>query len=169
MSGIAINNPPVERRKRPSSVAVLLPPLIFLAAMFMGAGITVISLRPLKALQIAYPGWMDYSHFLIPGACAIVWLVLLRKWPNAGAIVAVLLCFTLLPLIPRYAESRVAKVPVTRWIDSNDLKSIEATVGVPVTEQGSREGTFVIVAPSNELRVRAELARLKLLGGPAAE
>jgi hypothetical protein len=169
MADIAINTPPVEPRKRPSSASILLPPLIFLAAMFMGAGITVVSLRPLKVLQIAYPGWMDYSHFLIPAACAIVWLLLLRKWPNAGAIVAVLLCFTLLPLIPQYAESRIARVPVTRWIDSNDLKSIEAAVGVPVTEQGSREGTFVIVAPSNEERVRAELARLKLLGGAAAE
>jgi hypothetical protein len=137
--------------------------------MFMGAGITVISLRPLKALQVSYPGWMDYSHFLIPGACAIVWILSFRKWPNAGAIVAVLLCATLLPLVPRYAESRVAKVPVTRWIDSNDLKSIEDRVGVPVTEQGSREGTFVIVAPANEQRVRAELARLNLLGDPAAE
>ena len=169
MSGIAINNPPVEPRKRASSDSVLLPPLILLAAMFMGTGITVISLLPLKRLQIAYPGWMDYSHFLIPGTCAIVWLMLLRKWPKSGAILAVLLCFTLLPLIPRYAESRIAKVPVTRWIDSNDLTLIETTVGVPVTEQGSREGKFVVVAASNEERVRAELGRLKLLGGAAAD
>ena len=135
----------------------------------MGADISAIDLRPLKLLQIAYPGWMDYSHFLIPAVCAIVWLLLQRKWPNAGAIVAVLLCFTLLPLIPRYAQSQTAKVPVTHLIDSNDLKSIETAVGAPVTEQGSREGTFVIVAPSNEQRVRAELSRLKLLRGAATE
>jgi hypothetical protein len=169
MADTAINTAPVELRKRPPSASILLPPLIFLGAMFMAAGFTTISLRPLKVLQIAYPRWMDYSHFLIPGACAVLWLMSFRKWPNAGAIVAVLLCSTLLPLIPRYAESRVAKVPVTRWIDSNDLKSIEGTLGVPVFEQGSREGTFVIVAPANEQRVRVELARLQLLGRPAAE
>ena len=38
MADIAINTPPVEPRKRPSSASVLLPPLIFLAAMFMSAG-----------------------------------------------------------------------------------------------------------------------------------
>ena len=169
MADIAIDNPPVEPRKGTSRASLLLPPLLFLGAMFMAADFTAITLGPLKVLQIAYPRWMDYSHFLIPVACAIVWLLSLRKWPNAGAIVAILLCFTLLSLIPRFAESRVAKVPVTRWIDSNDLKSIETMVGVPVTEQGSREGTFVIVAPSNEQRVRAELVRLKLLNGAAAE
>ncbi|HEY1341312.1 MAG TPA: hypothetical protein VGF59_27570 [Bryobacteraceae bacterium] len=168
MANIAIEKPPVEPRKRPSSTPILLPPLLFLAAMMMGADFTAIDLRPLKALQIHYPMWMDYAHFLIPGACAVVWLVSLRKWPNAGAVVSVLLCFTLVPLIPRYAESRIGKVPVTRWIDSNDLKSIEATLGVPLFEQGSREGTFVIVAPANEPQLRAELARLQLLGGPAA-
>jgi hypothetical protein len=57
---------------------------------------------------------------------------------------------------------------VTRWIDSNDLESIRSNLGVPVTEQGSREGNFVIVAPANEPRVRAELARLQLLRHPAA-
>jgi hypothetical protein len=93
----------------------------------------------------------------------------LRKCPNAGAIIAVLLCFTLVSFIPRYAESRVAKVPVTRWIEPDDWKSIEVGAGARVFEQGSREGTFVIVAPENEHRVRAELARLQLLGQPAAE
>jgi hypothetical protein len=169
MADIAINNQPLEPRKRQSSLSIFLPPLLFLGAMFIAADFTPIALRPLKVLQIPYPGWMDYSHFLIPAACAIVWLASIWKWPNAGAIVAVLLCFTLVPLISRYAESRVAKVPVTRWIDSNDLELIEGAIGALVTEQGSREGTFVIVAPSDEQRVRAELARLKLLGAQAAE
>jgi hypothetical protein len=169
MADIAIDNPRVEPRKRPSSASILLPPLLFIGAMFMAADFTALTLAPLKVLQIPYPRWMAYFHFLIPGACAIVWLLSLRKWPNAGAIVAVLLCFTLMPLILQFAESRVVKVPVTRWIELNELKSIEGTVGVPITEQGSRDGTFVIVAPSNEQRVRAELARLKLLSGAASE
>jgi hypothetical protein len=169
MAQIATNTPPVEPRRRPSPASILMPPLIFLGMMFMAAGFAPISLHPLKVLQIAYPGWMDYSHFLIPGACALLWLMSLRKWPNAGAIVAVLLCSVLLPLVPRYCESRVAKLPVTRWIELNDLNSMESRLGVRVVEQGSREGMFVIVAPGNEQRVRAELARLQLLGGSAAE
>lgn len=164
MGDIAIDNTPAEPRNRPSSASIFLPPLLFLGAMIMAADFTAITLGPLKVLQIPYPKWMDYSPFLIPVACAVVWPVSLRKWPNAAPIVAVLLCFTLVLLIPRYAEGRVAKLRVTRWIDSNDLKSIEDRLGIPVFEQGSREGTFVIVAPANEHRVRAELARLQLLG-----
>jgi len=169
MAEIAIDNPPVKPRKRASSASTLLPPLLFFGAMFIAADFTAIKLRPLEALQIPYPKVMDYSHFLIPAACAILWLVSLRKWPNAGAIVAVVLCFTLVSLIPGYAESRVAKVPVTRWIESSEMKAIETRVGVPVFEEGSREGTFVLVAPENEQRLRAELARLQLLRCPAAE
>jgi hypothetical protein len=168
MADIVINTPPVEPRKRSSSASIFLPPLLFFGAMFMAADFTSVTLRPLKMLQIQYPQWMDYAHFLIPGACAAVWLASLRIWPNAGAIVTVFLCFTLVPLIPHYAENLVAKVPVARWIDSNDLKSMESRLGVPIFEQGSRDGAFVLVAPANEHRVRAELARLQFLGGPAA-
>lgn len=169
MADTTIDKPSVEPRKRASLASMFLPPLLFLGAMIMAADFTAITLRPLKTLQIPYLKLMDYSHFIFPGCCAVLWLMTLRKWPNAGAIVAVLLCFTLVSYIPRYAESRVAKVPVTRWIESNDLKSIETTLGVPLFERGSREGNFVIVAPENEQRVRAELVRLQLLGGSAAE
>ena len=156
MADIAVDNPPhADRRKRPSRASIVLPPLLFLGATFMASGFTAVALRPLKVLQIPYPGWLDYSHFLIPGACAAVWLVSLRKWPNAGGIVAVVLCFMLVPLVPRYAESRVAKVPVTRWIDSKELKAMENNLGVPVFEVGSRGGTFVVVAPAHEQRVRS--------------
>lgn len=169
MRNAEIDNPPVEPRRRPSSVPMLLPPLLFFGAMIMAADFTAITLRPLKALQIPYLTLMDHAHFIFPGACAVLWLVTLRKWPNAGAVVAVLLCFTLVSFIPRYAENRVAKVPVTRWIESNDLKSIGRRLGMPLFEQGSREGVFVIVAPENEEQVRAELIRLQLYRGPAAE
>lgn len=132
--------------------------------MIIAADFTAITLRPLKALQIPYLTWMDYSHFLIPGGSGVLWLTLKRKWPNAGAAVAVVLCFVLVGLIPRYAESRIAKVRVNRWIDQAELRSIEATVGVPVFERGTREGTFVLVAPAHEQRLRAELAKLQRLG-----
>jgi hypothetical protein len=169
MGDVATDNPPIEPRRRPSAAAIAVPPLLFLAAMIMAADFTAITLRPLKALQIPYPRWVDHSHLLIPAACAVLWLASLRKWPNAGAIVSVVLCFMLVGRIPRYADSLVAKVPVTRWLEPNDLKSIESRLGVPVFEQGSREGTFVIVAPANEQRLRAELVRMQLLRYPAAE
>ena len=166
MSDLAGDNRPTARpQTRPATGPVLLPLLLFFAAMILSVDFTVISLRPLKALQIPYPRWLDYSHFLIPGSCAAAWLVMRHWWPNASAILTVVLCFTLVPLVPRYAENQIAKVPVTRWIDGNDLKSIEDRLGVPISEQGSRDGTVVMVAPANELRIRTELARLALLGG----
>jgi hypothetical protein len=145
MVDLTLDNPPAERRERPPPASIIVPPLVFVGAVIMAADFTAITLRPLRVLQIPYPGWMDYAQFLVPGACAVVWLASLRKWPNAGAVVAVLLCSTLVPLIPRYAESRVARVPVTRWIESNDLKSIESALGVRVSEQGSHEGTFGVL------------------------
>jgi hypothetical protein len=169
MTDAAIDNPPVAPRKRPSPASILLPPLLMLGAMIMAADIAAVALRPLKALQIPYLKWMDYSPFIFPGACAVLWLLTARKWGNAGGVVAVLLCFALVSFIPRYAESRVAKLQVTHWIDSDDLKSIETRLGVPVFEQGSREGTFVVVAPENEQRVRAELIRLQILGRSPAD
>jgi len=167
MTEIVNEAPPGAPRRKKSSASVLLPPLIFLGAAFIAEDWTVILLAPLKQLQIQYPVWMEYSHFLIPGACAVIWLASFRKWPNAGAIIWVLLCFMLLPLVPRYIESRVAKVPVIRWLESNELKSIEDAAGVPIFEQGSQKGTCVIVAPANEQRVRNELVRLKLLSDRA--
>jgi len=169
MTDLAIDQPPAEARKRPSSASVLLPPLFLLGAMIMAADVAAVTLRPLKELQIPYWKWMDYSAFIFPGACAVLWLATLRKWPNAGGVVAVLLCFALVSFIPWYAEGRVAKLPVTRWMEPDDLKSIETRLGVPVFERGSHEGTFVVVAPENEVRVRAELVRLKLLARPAAD
>ena len=159
------NRTAAQPQTRPPPGPVLLPLLLFAGAMILSADFTVISLRPLKALQIPYPRWLDYSHFLFPGGCAGIWLVLRRWWPNGSAILAVVLCFTLVPLVPRYAESQIAKVPVNRWIDGNDLKSMEDRLGVPISEQGSADGTAVMVAPVNEQRVRTELARLRLLGG----
>jgi hypothetical protein len=169
MADVTINTPPVEPQKRPLSPSVFLPPVLFLLAMLMTGDFAALRLHTLAALRIPYPKWLDYSHIVIPGACGVIWLVSLRKLPNAGAIVAVLLCFTLMPLVPQYAESKVAKVAVIQWIDSDDLESMESRLGVPVFEQGGREGTFVVVAPANVQRVRTELARLKLLGGAAAE
>jgi hypothetical protein len=168
MADLTINTPPIEPRRRSVSPSIVLPAALFLALMYAGADFTPRMLTPLKALQIPCPWWLEYSLFLIPGACAGVWLMSFRKWPNAGWIVAVLLCFTLMWLFPQYPESKVAKVRVTRWVDSYDLESMGSRLGVPVWEEGSREATFVVVSPAKEQRVRTELARLKLLGGAAA-
>jgi hypothetical protein len=169
MGNTAPENPTADDRERASLASVLLPPLLLLGAVFMAADFTSIHLRPLKALRIPYPRVLDAAHLLIPAACAVLWLGTLRRWPRAGPIVAVVLCFTVISLIPVYAERRVARVPVTRWIDTGELGSMEARLGVPLWEQGTGEGAFVIVAPENERQVRAELSRLGLLRPRAAD
>src|SRR3954464_87897 len=117
MAEDAIDNPPAAQRKRPSFAATLLPPLLFLGAMMMAADFTAIDLRPLRVLHVPYLKAMDYAHFIIPGACALLWLTMFWKWPKASSIICVLLCFVLIGQIPTYAERRVARLPVTRWLE----------------------------------------------------
>ena len=139
---------------------MLLPPLLFVGAMVMAAGATAVDLRPLHVLQVPYPKAMDYAHFIIPGACALLWLATVRKWPNLGSILSVLLCMVLIAQIPAYAERRVARVPVTRWLEAREAKSFEARNGFSIYQTGSKGGMFVIVAPENGARAREELGRL---------
>jgi hypothetical protein len=128
----------------------------------MGADFTAIDLAPLRALQIRYPSFLDYTHFIVPSACAALWLFTLRKWPVAGPIVAVLFCFVLIGLIPRYAQTRVAAIPLARWIEPLDLEAMQARIGFKVLEQSSARQIVLYVAPQNESQARAEVERLAL-------
>jgi hypothetical protein len=114
---------------------------------------------------------MDYAHFIIPGACALLWLATVRKWPNSSSIISVLLCFVLIGQIPAYAERRIARLPVTRWLETDEAKAFESRGGFGIVQTGSKDGLFVIVAPENAARARDELSRLGVArsGRPAAE
>jgi hypothetical protein len=74
--------------------------------------------------------------------------------------ISVLVCFVLIGQIPAYAERRVARLPVTRWLETNEAKSFESRNGFPIYQLGSKDGLFVIVAPGNAVRARGELGRL---------
>ena len=167
MSEITVDNEsrPNPRPRRLSAELVVLPPLIFLALMFLAAGTIAIALGPLKALDIPYPRVLDYAHVLVPLACAVLWLATLRRWPRVGPVVAVLLCSVLVPQVARYADGRVARVPVRRWMDSRELEAVQVMAGFAMTGQGTRDGTFVIVAPQHEGRAREVLDRIGLLRG----
>ncbi len=163
MAEVAIDNRPVQPRKRPSSAATLLPPLLFLGAMIMAADFTAIDLRPLHVLHVPYLKAMDYAHFIIPGACALLWLATVQKWPNASSIICVLLCFVLIDQIRAYAQKHVARLPVTRWLETDEAKSFESRNGFPIYQVGSKDGEFVIVAPENAARARDEFSRLGIV------
>jgi hypothetical protein len=171
MAGIAIDNPHAPARKRATSAATLLPPVCFLGAMVMAADFTAIDLGPLRVLHVPYLKAMDYAHFIIPGFCALIWLATVRKWPTASSIASVLLCFVLIGQIPAYAERRIARLPVTRWLETDEAKSFESRDGFAIVQTGSNEGLFVIVAPENAVRARNELNRLGVSrsGQPAAD
>jgi hypothetical protein len=168
MPNAQTDGPPEALPRQSSPGEYVVPPLCFLAAVIMGADFTAIDLRPLRALQIPYPSLLDYAHFIVPIACAALWLVTLRKWPVVGPIVAVLLCFTLISLIPRYAQTRVAAIPLTRWIEPPDLDAMQDRIGFKVMEQGSGRRVLLYVAPQHESQARAEFERLALAPPPAA-
>jgi hypothetical protein len=157
------------RARSASRLGWLLPPLLFLGWMIMGADICAVSLLPLKALRIPYPALLDHAPWLIPAACALLWLALRPRWPVAGAAVALVLCILLMVQVPRYVDhyikDRVARVPVRHEIASDVLKAMEIRTGFPVLEQGSSEGTMLLVARPQEPALRAELDRLGLLSG----
>lgn len=147
----------------PSLAFALLPLLVFVGFTIMGADFAAITLRPLRALGVPYPAVMDYAHVIVPAACAALWRVTRRRWPMAGPVAAVVLCVVLVTQIPRYAESRVARIPVNAWIATSELDAFKARTGSTVVQIRLREGAFVLVAPSNELAAREELQRLGLL------
>jgi hypothetical protein len=88
MNDIAIDDLPAEPRKRPSSASILLPPMLFFGdddrGRFHG--------RDTRAIEGASNPLPELDQFFsLP----------LRRWPNGGPIVAVLLCFLLVGLIPQ--------------------------------------------------------------------
>ncbi len=133
------------------------------AAAFVGADFTAVYLTPLKVLNIPYPHAMDYANWIAAAGCTALWLVALLRWPRVGSVVAVVLCYWLIGLIPGYGERRIARIPVRRWVDFADTAALESTLKFAVTEQLSRDGTFVVVAPQNEQPARDGLQRMGLL------
>jgi hypothetical protein len=163
MTNIAAQNSPIPRR--PSLSTFLLPPLVFLSIAAMESDFTAIAFMPLKSLGIPYPPALEYAPLIIPAACMALWLTTLYRWPRAAPIAAVLLCYLLVPMVPKYAEHKVAKIPVNRWLDSDEFNLLQARSGFPLFEQESSHGTSIFVASANEQPARQELRHQGLLDG----
>ena len=160
--------PPDPDPPRFHELGLLLPPLLFAAAAFMGADFTVIALHPLKRLGVPYPAALAYAHWIVPAGCLLGWAAAVRRWSRAAGVVAVLACFWLVGLIPGYADRRVASVPVSRWLTPAERADVEVQLGGPICETGSNRGMVVLVAPDRGAAARAALARLGL-AGPSGE
>lgn len=158
-----------EPLKGTPNASILLLLYFNFGAMILAADFTAVSLARLQKLQILYPALLTYAPLLPPCFLTVFWLVTLRKWPIAGPILAVVLCVLLLPIIPAYADSRVAKITVSRKLELNEMEAMEVRLGIPICGSASSAGEILIVAPWNEELVRAELTRLKLLGPPVAK
>jgi hypothetical protein len=138
----------------------LLPLYFFAGLAFVGASVVHLVTVPLRALGVPYPSVLDYWHLLAPAACALVWAVLLRRRPALTA-VAVVACAAALVLGVRSAESRVARIPVTRFLTDSERGSLG---GVRVFERAtSGRGHEVFVAPADEPLAREELGRVGVL------
>lgn len=151
--------------RRPASFAseLVVMAMLFFGQMMMAADFATITLRPLKTLQIDYPRVVDHIPFIVPASCAILWLVSRRRWPRSSPFVSLILCGILITQIPKYAERRLARVPVIRWVETAELDSIRVHTKFLITEQGSHDGIFVLAALENEQAVRVELDRMGLL------
>jgi hypothetical protein len=146
-----------------SVAAYSLPPFLFAGAAFTGASIVHLALSPLRALAIPYPALLDHWYFLVPGACALLWLGMLRRRPVLAATVAVVLCFAAMPAVQWYANAQVARVPATRFLTPEERQALKA-IPVRVLEQyTSGRGHEVFVSPGDEQRLRQELERVGVL------
>jgi hypothetical protein len=121
---------------------------------------TAILFGRLKLLQIPYPATLNYAPLLIPGGCLLLWILTVRRWPLASALVTLVLCVWLGGMIPSYAESKVAHIPVVRWPDTQTMNDLKSRLGAPILASGSRDGEFLLVRPQDEQLVRDELIRL---------
>lgn len=169
MADTVKDHPPVPRRK-PALAPKLLPPLIFAVAVFLGADMTAVESRPAHYLQIPYLKAMDYSHLIVPAACALIWLVTRWKWPHISAFICVSLCFVLLSQVPSYYEGLTARIPVSRSLTWEERQAFEARVPFRICESSSSYGgNKVYVAPANELPAREQLQQFGVLTVETAE
>jgi len=128
---------------------------------FMGADFTAIFLRRLRALSIPYPPFMDYIHFITAVFCLALWLATFRKWPRVAPVLVLILCGAMVLEVPKhYVASRTVEIPVNRFLESEELESLQQSAHFPLFEEGSSDGTIMVVARSNEQRARQELDRI---------
>jgi hypothetical protein len=125
---------------------LLLPAMICFAFMFMSGSWITLALRPLRYLDVPVPSIFYAVPYLAPVAGLLIWLALGWRLPALSAVMGFVLPWLMIMGVMKWAEPQVDKVPVTKWINGNDLRPLEARLGFKVWEQGDAGGMALWVA-----------------------
>jgi hypothetical protein len=127
----------------------------------MGADLVPLSLRPLKYLGIGFPAVLGYTHIIVPGAMLLSWLVIRHRFPITAGVASVIVCAIAISAVPKWADRQVDQITNNRWIDGDQLRSLESRIGFKVWEQGGSSGVQLSIAkvPGHVDLLTAELKR----------
>jgi hypothetical protein len=132
--------------------------LYFFSAI-IATDLCAIELPTLTSLDISYPWCLHLTPLVVPGGCALLSRYVQRTQPVLGIVLPLFVCYTLVLAIPGFVAMQ------TKRIELNPASlglQFGATFNFPIAFQNNE----AIVAPINEERARAELARLGMLRKP---
>jgi len=135
-----------EMQKKWAPTGLLLPVMIGFAFMFMSSNLITLALRPLRYLDVPVPSIFYAVPYLAPIAGVLIWLAFSWRLPTLAAVAVLVLPGLMIMGVLKWAERQVDKVPVTKWINGNDLPPLEARLGFKVWEQGNAGGMALWVA-----------------------
>jgi hypothetical protein len=143
---------------------------------FIGDDLVAIALMRLGHLGISYPPILRHASVIAPPACAALWLGLAFcvsrckwRWRAVFAIVSAVLvfwlCVTVIGFVPRYAESRVRRVPIVRELTQAQSRLLKSRVSFPILETADWRGREIWIANREDCaeRLKQELRELGLL------
>jgi hypothetical protein len=147
-------------------VSAIITPIALLGYCQTGADVLSPPLRRLLYLKIEYPAVLNYAYLLGPAIAAVVWLILLRKFPILSIVLSLLLCATLISVAGIYTDvyinSHTDKFPIGRFLTEEERWAIEDRLHFPIWQQstigGNPELSIARTADQHQ-RLLAELAQ----------
>jgi hypothetical protein len=133
-------------QKKWAPTGLLLPVTLGFAFMFMSSSVITLALRPLRYLDVPVPSIFYAVPYVAPIIGILIWLAFSWRLPTLSAVPVLVLPSLMIMGVLKWAERQVDKVPVTRWINGNDLPPLEARLGFKVWEQGDADGMALWVA-----------------------
>ncbi len=152
----------VHTRRKPNVILTLvLPVVVLIGSVGMGADIVSLSLRPLWNLNIQFPTILSVIHWVVPALAVVIWLLLWRRFPYLSALFVVLSCVLMLQGVIWYADSRLDRVPTTRFLTTMEQQHLS----FPIFQQGDSEGEAIFIekSPARLQQLTEELRRLNVL------
>lgn len=149
-----------QERKPKRPVGFVVPVVVAVGVMFLGADFIPLSLRPLDYLGIPYPAVLRYVHLILPAAFVAACLIFNRS--HAVAIVALLLATTAMGGVAQWADAQPAKVRVTQTVYDGDFDGWLKTLDFPVWQMADQDGPQMWIdrTPGRAERLTAEAKRL---------